>query len=77
MIEAMRRAYCDRARFLGDPAFVKIPQHLTSREHARQLAKTIDLGRAAKSADLAKDIPEESYNSTRHALLSRLRTSLN
>ena len=25
MIEAMRRAYCDRARFLGDPDFVEIP----------------------------------------------------
>ena len=25
MIETMRRAYCDRARYLGDPDFVKIP----------------------------------------------------
>ena len=25
MIETMRRAYCDRARYLGDPDFVKMP----------------------------------------------------
>ena len=30
MTEAMRRAYCDRARYLGDPDFIKIPPHLTT-----------------------------------------------
>src|SRR5207245_7074580 len=30
MIEAMRRAYYDRARYLGDGDFVKIPARLTS-----------------------------------------------
>ena len=34
MIEAMRRAYCDRARWLGDSDFVKIPPELTSKEYA-------------------------------------------
>jgi gamma-glutamyltranspeptidase/glutathione hydrolase len=57
LIEAMRRAYCDRARYLGDPAFVKIPAHLTSKAYARQLAKGIDPDRATPSAALAKDIP--------------------
>src|SRR5262249_55132925 len=32
MIEAMRRAYCDRARYLGDADFVQIPPHLTSKD---------------------------------------------
>ncbi len=57
MIEAMRRAYCDRARNLGDPDFTKIPAQLTSKEYARQLARGINLDRATKSEDLAKDIP--------------------
>jgi gamma-glutamyltranspeptidase/glutathione hydrolase len=57
MAEAMRRAFCDRARHLGDPAFVKIPPHLTTKEYARKLAKEIDPKRATPSADLAKDIP--------------------
>src|SRR5678810_1178691 len=39
MIEAMRRAYCDRARHLGDPAFTPTPAHLTSKDYARTLAR--------------------------------------
>jgi gamma-glutamyltranspeptidase/glutathione hydrolase len=57
LAETMRLAYADRARFLGDPAFTKIPAHLTTPEYARQLAKKIDLARAARSEDVAKDIP--------------------
>jgi gamma-glutamyltranspeptidase/glutathione hydrolase len=57
MIEAMRRAYCDRARHLGDPAFTKIPPHLLTKKYARKLARGIDRKRATPSADLAKDFP--------------------
>jgi gamma-glutamyltranspeptidase/glutathione hydrolase len=57
MIEAMRRAYCDRARHLGDADFVKVPEHLTSKDYARKLAAGIDLTKATRSEDLAKDIP--------------------
>ena len=57
MIEAMRRAYCDRARFLGDPDFVEIPPHLTSKEYARKLAAGIDLAKATPSAALAPEVP--------------------
>jgi gamma-glutamyltranspeptidase/glutathione hydrolase len=57
MTEAMRRAYCDRARFLGDPDFVMVPARLTSKEYARELADGIDPMRATPSESLAKDIP--------------------
>ena len=57
LTETMRRAFCDRARYLGDPAFTKIPAHLTSKDYARQFAKQIDLAKATPSAELAKDIP--------------------
>jgi gamma-glutamyltranspeptidase/glutathione hydrolase len=57
MIESMRRAYCDRARYLGDADFVTIPAHLTSKEYARKLAKSIDPKHATRSEDLARDIP--------------------
>jgi gamma-glutamyltranspeptidase / glutathione hydrolase len=57
LAEAMRRAYCDRACFLGDPAFTTIPAYLTTKDYARQLAKQIDPAKATPSADLAKDIP--------------------
>ena len=56
-IEAMRRGYLDRARYLGDPDFVKMPiQKLTSKAYARALAKTIDPDHASSSAELGKDI---------------------
>ena len=56
-IEAMRRAYLDRARFLGDPDFTDIPvATLTSKEHARTVAATIDPARASSSLELGKDI---------------------
>jgi gamma-glutamyltranspeptidase/glutathione hydrolase len=57
LAEAMRRAYCDRARHLGDPDFVKVPAYLLTKEYAKKLAKGIDLKKATPSADLAKDIP--------------------
>ncbi len=57
MIEAMRRAYCDRALHLGDPDFVEIPAHLISKEYARKLAAGIDPRRATPSAELAPDVP--------------------
>ena len=56
VIEAMRRAYCDRARYLGDPAFTEIPSRLTTKEYAQQLSKSIDLARATPSESLAPDI---------------------
>jgi gamma-glutamyltranspeptidase/glutathione hydrolase len=56
-IEAMRRAYLDRARHLGDPDFVKVPvDMLTSKEHARKVAETIDPAKASSSVELGKDI---------------------
>ncbi len=50
LIEAMRRAFADRAEFLGDPDFVEIPtQGLTSKAYAKRLAETIDRSRATPS----------------------------
>jgi gamma-glutamyltranspeptidase/glutathione hydrolase len=56
MVEAMRRAYCDRARYLGDPDFTKIPEKLTAKDYARTLAQTIDSNKATPSENLASDI---------------------
>jgi gamma-glutamyltranspeptidase/glutathione hydrolase len=56
MIEAMKRGYCDRARYLGDPDFVEIPPHLTSKDYARKLAAGIDLKKATPSGQLAPEI---------------------
>ncbi len=56
VIEAMRRTYCDRARYLGDPDFTDIPARLSSKDYARKLAAGIDPRRATKSETLAPEI---------------------
>jgi gamma-glutamyltranspeptidase/glutathione hydrolase len=73
MIEAMRRAYCDRARHLGDTDFVKAPAHLTTKEYARELARGIDLKKATPSEDLAKDIPlaQEGDSTTHFSIIDK------
>ena len=56
-IEAMRRGYLDRARYLGDPDFVKMPlTRLMSKSYAKTLAASIDPSHASSSAELGKDI---------------------
>jgi gamma-glutamyltranspeptidase/glutathione hydrolase len=56
-IEAMRRAYLDRARHLGDPDFVKVPvSRLTSKKHARTVAASMAPEKATSSVELGRDI---------------------
>ena len=58
MTEAMRRAYLDRARFLGDPDFVQVPVDKPHVEGARARARSRRSIRkhASSSAELGKDI---------------------
>lgn len=50
MIEAQRRAYADRAEYLGDPDFVDIPSRmLSSKEYARQRFANFDPEQAGDS----------------------------
>ncbi|MBN8469470.1 gamma-glutamyltransferase [Corallococcus exiguus] len=52
-VEAVRRAYVDRAKYLGDPAFVQVPlERLTSPGHIADLAGGIDSKKATPSASL-------------------------
>ncbi len=51
--EAVRRVYVDRVKYLGDPAFVKIPmERLTSTGYVADLAGSIDPKKATPSASL-------------------------
>lgn len=52
-VEAMRRAYRDRAEFLGDPDFVTVPvSRLTDPAYAARLRAAIDPAQATPSRDL-------------------------
>lgn len=69
-VEAMKRAYADRARHLGDTDFVKIPAHLTTKEYAKKLAMTIT-DHASRSTDLAPEIAltDEKPSTTHYSTL--------
>jgi gamma-glutamyltranspeptidase/glutathione hydrolase len=71
LAETMRRAYRDRARYLGDPDFTTVPAFLTDKDYARTLAKSIDLRKATPSASLAGDIPlaREGDNTTHFSVI--------
>jgi gamma-glutamyltranspeptidase/glutathione hydrolase len=73
MIESMRRAFHDRAVWLGDPDFTKIPTHLTTKEYGVKLAKEINLAKATPSATLAPEIPlsGESDSTTHFSVIDK------
>jgi gamma-glutamyltranspeptidase/glutathione hydrolase len=66
MAEAMKRAYADRAHYLGDPDFNKdMPiARLISKEYAADLRKTIDQKKAAKASPTSFEWPHESDETT-------------
>jgi gamma-glutamyltranspeptidase/glutathione hydrolase len=67
MIEAMKRAYADRARYLGDPAFVNAPtQVLLAKEYAARQRASIDPDRATPAADALKIAPQREGSNTTH-----------
>ncbi len=56
-VEAAKRAYLDRATYIGDPDFVKVPvDRLTSKKYARTLINSIDTTKATSSVTLGKGI---------------------
>jgi gamma-glutamyltranspeptidase/glutathione hydrolase len=76
IIEAMRRAFLDRAEFLGDADFGPVPvARLTSKEHAARLAATIDTTRATASTLLANGrialAESESHQTTHFSVADR------
>jgi gamma-glutamyltranspeptidase/glutathione hydrolase len=75
-IEAMRRAYLDRARLLGDPDFTDVPvARLTSKAHAKTVGATIDPMKASRSVELGRDIvttpPPEPDETTHFSVMDR------
>lgn len=76
--EAMRRAYADRARYLGDPDFnPEMPiARLTSKEYADELRATIDEGRASKSSPESFEWNRESEETTHFSVVDADRNAV-
>lgn len=73
LIEAMKRAYADRAVHLGDPDFVKVPaQALMSKKYAASLRKSIGT-RATPSAEIRNGnlLKPEGDNTTHYSVVDR------
>jgi gamma-glutamyltranspeptidase/glutathione hydrolase len=73
-VEAMKRAYADRAEHLGDPDRVKVPvAGLISKRYARHLRARIDRERATPARDIraGKPAPYEHGNTTHFSVVDR------
>ena len=67
MIEAMKRAYADRARYLGDPAFVDAPTDmLIAKDYAAKQRASIDVARATPWAEAIPAKPVREGSNTTH-----------
>jgi gamma-glutamyltranspeptidase / glutathione hydrolase len=74
MVEAMRRAFADRAEFMGDPDFVKVPvAGLISRKYADSLAETINPDHASTSQEIRNGdpLPYESTETTHFTVVDK------
>ena len=72
LIEAMKRAYADRARYLGDPAFVRAPiKTLTAKDYADKLRAGISTERATPSKEIVASAaaPHEGSNTTHFSVV--------
>lgn len=72
VVEAMRRAFADRAEFLGDPDFVKVPwSGLISKKYGDQMAKSIDARLATPSSAVGHGdpAPYESNQTTQFTVV--------
>jgi gamma-glutamyltranspeptidase/glutathione hydrolase len=76
--EAMRRAFADRARYIGDPDFEKdmpIPM-LISKDYAAQQRKTINPDKASKSAPTTFEFTSESPETTHLSIVDAKRNAV-
>jgi len=72
MAEAMKLAFADRSKYLGDPGFVSVPiAGLTSKSYAERLAGSIRLSRArpAREVGPGDPWPYESPDTTHYSIM--------
>jgi len=73
LAESMRRAFADRARYLGDPDFnPEMPvDKLISKEYARKLFNSIDMQKASVSDPSGFSFISEGDNTTHFSVIDR------
>ena len=78
MVESMKRAFADRARWLGDPDFNRdMPlARLLSKPYAADLRKTINEARATRSSPSVFDWPMETKETTHFSVVDSQRNAV-
>ena len=74
LVEAERRAYADRAYYMGDADFVKVPtQRLLSPDYLKERMSSFSWDKASKSSEIAhgKIVGYESDETTHYSIVDR------
>ncbi|PCI19403.1 MAG: gamma-glutamyltransferase [Piscirickettsiaceae bacterium] len=72
VVEAMRRAYRDRALYMGDSDFVKVPiSMLTKKSYAQSLASNLTIDKATPSQTLTGLNEWEGHDTTHFSVLDK------
>ncbi|MBY4675601.1 gamma-glutamyltransferase [Marinobacterium arenosum] len=74
MAEAMKHAYADRSKYLGDPDFVAVPVNgLTDKKYAEQIRSKIDPAKATPSVEIRPGDPTgyESNETTHFSIVDK------
>ncbi len=70
--ESMKQAFADRAEYMGDTAYVKVPlKGLTSKEYAKEVVKKIDLEKAGKDIKIGDPSKYESGSTTHFSVMDK------
>jgi len=70
--EAMKLMFADRAKYMGDTAFVKVPlKGLTSKEYAKELFNKIDMEKAATGVEAGDPWKYESGSTTSYSVMDK------
>ena len=78
IVEAMRRAYADRARYLGDPEFNPTMPigRLISKSYAAQLRRSISVSQASRSSSDSFEWPVEREETTHLSVVDAERNAV-
>ncbi|MCU7552513.1 gamma-glutamyltransferase [Chitinophagaceae bacterium LB-8] len=72
MVESERRAYADRAKYMGDPDFYPVPvEQLTSESYLKERMHDFVAGVAGKSESIAPGTIKESTQTTHISIIDR------
>jgi len=72
--EAMKRVYADRAEYLGDPDFIKVPiNQLLSKKYAKTIASNISLEKVTPSKEVSHGVFNdwESKETTHYSVIDK------